>query len=155
MVASESMRRSRVTLTAPSVLFSTGTTPNAARPRSTSSKTSMSVRAGRKSTVAPKRPSAAWWVNVAWGPRYATVNGPSSARHAVLRGQLPQDLSFPLRDIRRRPLPSFEVADLKGGLGALVEEVEDLVVEFVDPGPPVGQVHRNTCPRCDRRLAGL
>src|SRR5947207_15909347 len=68
-------------------------------------------------------------------------------RSAVLRGQRPQDLSFPLRNIRRRPLPSFEVADLKGGLGALVEEVEDLVIEFVDPGPPVGQVHRNTCPR--------
>src|SRR5439155_15821076 len=44
-------------------------------------------------------------------------------RSAVLRGQRPQDLSFPLRNIRRRPLPSFEVADLKGGLGALVERL--------------------------------
>src|SRR5206468_8462069 len=79
--------------------------------------------------------------------RRDVVGGQRSAR---LSGQRPQDLSFPLRDIRRRPLPSFEVADLKGGLGALVEEAEDLVVELVDPGPPVGQVHRNTCPREER-----
>ncbi len=71
-----------MTLTAPSVVFSTGTTPKAARPRSTSSKTSTIVRTGRKSTAAPKCVMAAWWVKVACGPKYATVRGPSSARDA-------------------------------------------------------------------------
>ena len=42
----ESTSRSRVTFTAPSVVFSTGTTPNCARPRSTSSKISAIVRDG-------------------------------------------------------------------------------------------------------------
>ena len=47
MSASESISRSSVTLTAPSVLFSTGTTPKSARSRSTSSNTSAMVCAGR------------------------------------------------------------------------------------------------------------
>src|SRR3546814_2243088 len=53
------------------------------------------------------------------------------------------DLGLPLRDIGRRILPSFEVSDLKGGLGALVEEVEDLVVDVVDPGAPIAQDQRS------------
>src|SRR5438445_6030518 len=77
---SEPMRRSSVTLTAPSVEFSTGTTPTSARPRSTSSKTSPIERPGRNVAAAPKRWSAAWCVNVACGPRYATVRGASTAR---------------------------------------------------------------------------
>ncbi len=47
MTTSESIRRSSVTLTAPSVLFSTGTTPKSARRRSTSSNTSEVERDGR------------------------------------------------------------------------------------------------------------
>src|SRR5215510_2338123 len=43
-------------------------------------------------------------------------------------------------------MPSLEVSDFEGGLGTLVEEVEDLVVEFVDPGTPIVQVHRDSCP---------
>jgi hypothetical protein len=39
---------------------------------------------------------------------------------------------------------AFEVSDLEGGLGALVEEVEDLVVEVIDPGTPVVQAHGNS-----------
>jgi hypothetical protein len=39
-----------------------------------------------------------------------------------------EDFGLALRDIRRRTLPSFEVSYAEGGLGALVEEVEDLVV---------------------------
>src|ERR687891_1315630 len=59
-------------------------------------------------------------------------------------GKAAHDLGLPLRDIRRRILPSFEVSDLKGGLCALVEEVEDLVVDVVDPGAPIAQVHRDS-----------
>src|SRR6266446_6441866 len=43
-------------------------------------------------------------------------------------------------------MPSLEVSDLEGGLGTLVEEGEDLVVELVDPGTPIVQVHRDSCP---------
>src|SRR5262249_1634936 len=43
-----------------------------------------------------------------------------------------------------RILPSFEVSDLEDGLGALVEELEDSVVEVVDPGTPIVQVHRDS-----------
>ena len=46
IVRSDSSRRSSVTLTAPSMEFSTGTTPNCARPRSTSSKIETMVREG-------------------------------------------------------------------------------------------------------------
>jgi hypothetical protein len=45
-----------------------------------------------------------------------------------LLDQPAHDGRFPLRDIRRRFLPSFEVSDPEGRRGALVEEVEDLVV---------------------------
>src|SRR5207249_4425224 len=65
-------------------------------------------------------------------------------RPAVRRGQAPEDLRLTLRGIDRRTLPSFEVSDLKDGLGALVEEAEDLVVEVVNPGTPIVQVHRDS-----------
>src|SRR5437879_288390 len=68
-------------------------------------------------------------------------------RTAVARGESTQNRGLPLRDIRRRILPSFEVSDLEGGLGALVEEVENLVIEFADPGAPIAQVHRDSCAR--------
>src|SRR2546426_9025344 len=60
------------------------------------------------------------------------------------RGQTPEDLRLTLRRIQRRILPSFEVSDLEGGLGALVEELEDSVVEVIDPGTPIVQVHRDS-----------
>src|SRR5436305_480206 len=66
-------------------------------------------------------------------------------RPAVAGGQAAEDRGLPLRDIRRRILPSFEVSDPEGGLGALVEEVENLVIEFADPGAPIAQVHRDSC----------
>src|SRR5215510_12127852 len=74
------MRRSRVMLTAPSVEFSTGTTPYSTRECSTSSKMSATVRPGVKVAPLPKYWRAAWCVNVARGPKYPTVSGPSSAR---------------------------------------------------------------------------
>jgi hypothetical protein len=43
-------------------------------------------------------------------------------------------------------MPSLEVSDLEGGLGTLVEEGEDLIVEVIDPGTPIVQVHRDSCP---------
>ncbi len=66
---SESMSRSSVTLTAPSVEFSTGTTPYSARPRSTSSKMSAMFFTGTNWVDEPKWRTAAWWVKVAGGPR--------------------------------------------------------------------------------------
>src|SRR2546427_13029852 len=60
------------------------------------------------------------------------------------RGQTPEDLRLTLRRIQRRILPSFEVSDLEGGLGALVEELENSVVEVIDPGTPIVQVHRDS-----------
>ena len=69
IVTSESIRRSRVTLTAPSVEFSTGTTPYSARPRSTSSKISAMVCTGSSWAEEPKRRVAAWCVKVPGGPR--------------------------------------------------------------------------------------
>jgi hypothetical protein len=56
------------------------------------------------------------------------VHGLGRQRPAVQVGESSQNGRLTLRNIRRRVLPSFEVSDLKGGLGALVEEVEDLVV---------------------------
>jgi hypothetical protein len=38
----------------------------------------------------------------------------------------------------------FEIPDPESCLGALVEEVEDLVVEVIDPGTPFVQVHGNS-----------
>src|SRR3970282_2011766 len=70
---------------------------------------------------------------------------PRPARRAPGGGETAQDLGLTLRNIRRRILPSFEVSDVKGGLGALVEEVEDLIVDVVDPGAPIAQVHRDSC----------
>src|SRR5207253_10696902 len=62
---------------------------------------------------------------------------------AVVLDEPIDDLRFPLRNEVREVLPSFEVSDSEGGLGALVEEVEELVVEVVDPGTPIVQVHRH------------
>src|SRR6266436_9162291 len=75
------MRRSSVMLTAPSVEFSTGTTPYSTRVCSTSSKTSAIDRDGAYVGPLPKCWSAAWCVNVARGPRNATDSARSSARH--------------------------------------------------------------------------
>src|SRR5881409_1296732 len=75
------MRRSSVMLTAPSVEFSTGTTPYSTRVCSTSSKTSEIDRDGAYVGPLPKCWSAAWCVNVARGPRNATDSARSSARH--------------------------------------------------------------------------
>src|SRR6185503_16667561 len=72
------------------------------------------------------------------------VDGRSRERAYAGLAQAPEDLGFPLRGIDRRILPSFEVSDLEGGLGALVEELENSVVEFVDPGAPIVQVHRDS-----------
>jgi len=55
ITASDSMSRSRVMLTGPSVEFSTGTTPHSARPRSTSSKMSAMLRSGISWAEVPKR----------------------------------------------------------------------------------------------------
>ena len=66
------MSSSRVWVTAPSIEFSTGTTPCSASPRSTRAKTSATVVWGRSSMLVPKERSAASWVKVASGPRYAT-----------------------------------------------------------------------------------
>ncbi len=60
------------------------------------------------------------------------------------RAQSSDDLRFPLGDIRRQLLSSFEVSDLKGGLCALVEEEENLIIEVVDPGAPIAQVHKDS-----------
>jgi hypothetical protein len=65
----ESRKVSSVCSTAPSVLFSTGTTPKSARPCSTSAKTPAMVPTG---SARAERPN--WWVtamcvNVASGPR--------------------------------------------------------------------------------------
>src|SRR2546427_460420 len=49
-------------------------------------------------------------------------------RTAVGGRQTGDDLSLSVGGIRRQILPSLEVSDLEGGLGSLVEEVEDLVV---------------------------
>src|SRR5499427_10696270 len=58
--------------------------------------------------------------------------------------QPPENFGLTVRGIDWRILPSFEVSDLEDGLGALVEELEDSVVEVVDPGTPIVQVHRNS-----------
>ena len=55
-----------------------------------------------------------------------TASAPSGP--GIARDQTAENLRLALGDIRRRILPSFEVSYTKGGLGALVEEVEDLVV---------------------------
>src|SRR5207245_10270343 len=49
-------------------------------------------------------------------------------RPAAGNGQATDDLGLAVGGIRRQILPSLEVSDLEGGLGSLVEEVEDLVV---------------------------
>ena len=55
-----------------------------------------------------------------------------------------EQLGLTLRDEVRRVLLSLELADLEGGVSALVEEAEDLIVEVVDPGTPVVQVHKGS-----------
>src|SRR4029450_6505390 len=72
------------------------------------------------------------------------VDGRSLERARAGLAQAPEDLGLPLRGIDRRILPSFEVSDLEGGLGALVEELKNSVVEIVDPGTPIVQVHRDS-----------
>jgi hypothetical protein len=63
------MSSSRVWVTAPSIEFSTGTTPCSASPRSTLAKTSATVVWGSSSMLDPKVRNAASCVNVASGPR--------------------------------------------------------------------------------------
>ena len=110
----------------------------------------------------PKRRTAAWCVKVAGGPRYATGSGCSSASEAdtisrqialmasagsgpAFVGDEPlEDLGLALGDEVRKVLLPLELADLEGGLCALVEEVEDLFVEVIDPGTPIVQVHRDS-----------
>src|SRR4029450_1886329 len=72
------------------------------------------------------------------------VDGRSLERARAGLAQAPEDLGLPLRGIDRRILPSFEVSDLEGGLAALVEELKNSVVEIVDPGTPIVQVHRDS-----------
>src|SRR5262249_50722896 len=66
-------------------------------------------------------------------------------RTGVCRDQAGDDLRLTLRHVERQIMPSLEVSDLEGGLGALLEEVEDLIVEVIDPGTPIVQVHRGSC----------
>ena len=65
-------------------------------------------------------------------------------RTAVQLEETAEQLGLTLRDEVRRVLLSLELADLEGGVSALVEEVEDLIVEVVDPGTPVVQVHKGS-----------
>ena len=60
---------SRVWVTAPSIEFSTGTTPCSTSPRSTLAKTSATVVWGSSSMLVPNERRAASCVNVASGPR--------------------------------------------------------------------------------------
>ena len=66
-------------------------------------------------------------------------------------GEARENLRLAFGDVRRSILPTFEVSDPEDGLGALVEEVEDLVVELVDPGTPIVQVHSDPCPSTEYR----
>ena len=160
---SESMSRSSVTLTAPSVEFSTGTTPYSARPRSTSSKMSAmfftGTSCGGRAEVAHRRlvregrrgPEVRDGQRVLERQRRGEDLAPDRAHRA--RRQWPligaahtrsSDLGLALRDIVRPVLLPFEVADLEGGVTALVEEFEDFCVEVIDPGTPIVQVHRSS-----------
>src|SRR5712692_2237021 len=157
---SASMRRSSVTFTAPSVEFSTGTTPKAARARSTSSNTSAMLRAGTNSVDEPNRRRG-----VGIGARGAEIgdrqrmlerqrrrqdlapdgpNGLGAQRARIQRDEAVKDLGLALRDEVREILLPLELVDLEGGATALVEEVEDLLVEVIDPGAPFVQVHRSS-----------
>ena len=117
------------------------------------------LRTGTKLAEEPKRRTAAWCVKVAGGPRYATGNGCSSASHAeTISRQMARMASAPSgprlsatsrsricglalgNEVRKVLLP-LELADLEGGLSALVQEVEDLFVEVIDPGSPIVQAH--------------
>jgi hypothetical protein len=69
MRSGERANMSRVWLTTPSVLFSTGTTPKSQEPDSTSRKMSPMVPKGWVCTEWPKCFSAAAWVKVPSGPR--------------------------------------------------------------------------------------
>ncbi|MNN42830.1 hypothetical protein D3C81_1570380 [compost metagenome] len=64
-----SRKLSRVWLTAPSVEFSTGTTPKLTAPAATSRNTSSMAAIGRLTTAWPKCFMAAAWVKVPSGPR--------------------------------------------------------------------------------------
>ena len=57
----------------------------------------------------------------------------------------PEDFRLTLRRVDRGARVPFEVSDLESSLGALVEEVEDLTVEVIDPGTPFVQVHGDSC----------
>src|SRR3972149_5022106 len=70
----------------------------------------------------------------------------------IQRREALEDLRLALRDKVRPVLLPLELADLKGGVSALVEKVEDLLVEVVDPGSPVVQVHEGLLMRIYRRL---
>ena len=76
-------------------------------------------------------------------------------RPGVQRPEPADDLGFTLRGIGRRVLTSFEVSDLEDGLGALGEELKDFVVEVVDPGTPIVQVHRDSHEPHSRRIRGI
>ena len=69
IVSSEATKVSRVWVTTPSVVFSTGTTPWSAWPRSTAEKTSPIVAWGSSSAWLPKVSRAARWEKVPSGPR--------------------------------------------------------------------------------------
>jgi len=69
----------------------------------------------------------------------ACVKVPAGQREETI-----EELRLSLRDKVGRILFPLELADLEGGVSALVEEVEDLFVEVVDPGAPVVQVHKSS-----------
>ena len=72
------------------------------------------------------------------------AEGIRGERPRIQGEQAVDELGLPLRDKVRPVLLPLELADLEGGLPALIEEVEDLFVEVVDPGSPVVQVHRSS-----------
>jgi len=72
MCTGDCKNRSSERETAPSVEFSTGTTPNWAEPAAVARKTSSMLAQGMASMLEPKKPKAACSLKVPLGPKNAT-----------------------------------------------------------------------------------
>src|SRR3990172_7354161 len=154
--SSDSMRRSSVTLTDPSVEFSTGATPlhlvedlrdaprrNEGGGRAEAQDGRLVAEGGRRAQVGDgERMLEGQGGRENFPPdRLDPLDGEGAGVQAE---QATNNLRFALGNKVREILTPLKLSDPEGGFCALVEEFEDLFVEIIDPGTKFVQVHKGS-----------
>src|SRR5689334_15092826 len=73
-----------------------------------------------------------------------TANGSVGERAAVDALRVFQDLALTLGLVERQILGLLNLADFKRAAGTLVEQLDELAIDFINFAPPISQVHVDT-----------